>query len=115
MKNINIKFRDKILEIENKSKSKTAFTTDWNNYKIRLRKYKNAFRVCVTSPKEEKILADCYTTMESGMKAAFEAIDTDISEMEYITKEKVLLLASTKGSFTPNIKRAEEILASISY
>lgn len=117
MKSIKIGFRGKMIEVQNQSKRDTTFTTNWNGYQIRLRKNKDAFRIKVISPLSisGEILSDDCKTINDGMHKAFRAIDSDIAEMEYMKKDRWLLIASTNGSFADSVKEAETILSTIEY
>ncbi len=112
---MNIKFRGKTIEVINQSKRENVFTSDWNEYKIRFRHYKDSYKIRVISPKNEELLNKPCANISQALNLSFNAIDGDIAEMEYMKANKLLLIASTNGKFAEEIKRAEAILDKIEY
>lgn len=112
---IKAKFRGKTIELENRSKVEGNILADWNGYQILFRKYGKQKKIVVKSPLDDILIKQQCENIQKAIKLAFERIETDVAENEYMVKDKIFLLASTNGSFQDRIKKAEEFLKNFSY
>lgn len=124
-----VKFRKKILDIENVSKKKNEFYAEWNYYSIEIfqneylpnfmsKEYwkKHKYYVYVTNPMGSCIVdGNEFSTQSKCLQCAFDNIDLDLKELKSMVSEKEQLIQEEGNDILQDIQEAEYWLENMSY